>query len=145
MSITAYRRLTIVLAVVCIGLLAFVVALFEVRLPRHFQSTSEVHGQLDVPLTNYTLSEFTDFPSFLARVTTRTTTSDLWKSPVKTNYGFGLILEKTNGEAFQVSEIPTSRRVFDIVSSLETGRRYMFPDVLMMWSNTALEPTPTAP
>ena len=145
MSITAYRRLTIVLAVVCVGLLIFAVTLFVARFPRHFESASEVHGLLDVPLTNYSLSVFTNFPSFRARVTTRTTTSDLWKSPVKTNYGFGLILEKTNGEAFQVSEIPTSRRVFDIVSSLETGRRYMFPDVLMMWSNTALEPTPTAP
>jgi hypothetical protein len=139
MSITAYRRLTICLAVVCCGLLIFAVALFEVYFRYLAASVPEPHGQLEVPLTNYSLSEFTNLPSFLARVTLRSTTSDLWRSPVQTNYGFNLILEKTNGEVLGVSAIPTSRRIFDIVGSLESGHSYVFPDALVMWFSFTIE------
>jgi hypothetical protein len=94
-------------------------------------STSESGDQLLVPLTVYHISQFTNFQSFEAQIVTKDAGSYLRKSSGETNYFVEVILLKTNGEEFAISENPTSENMFRVINSLEKGRSYIFPNVLI--------------
>jgi hypothetical protein len=101
---------------------------FTASCSKHLDSTSESEDQLLVPLTDYHVSKFTNFQSFEAQIVNKATGSYLRKSSGETNYFVEIILLKTNGEEFAVSENPTSQKMFEVVNSLEKGRSYFSPE-----------------
>ncbi len=124
---TMNSKLLLCLALVLSGGLT----VFTASCSKRSDSTSESEDQLLVPLTDYHISQFTNFQSFEAQIVNKATGSYLRKSSGETNYFVEVILLKTNGEEFAVSENPSSQKMFEVVNSLEKGRSYIFPNALI--------------
>jgi hypothetical protein len=89
------------------------------------------NGTFEIPMTVYSISSFTNFPSFRGKFLDKHVGSYLEKNSGKTNLFITIFLEKTSGEPFAVSENPTSQNMFQIINLLEKDHSYIFPEVLM--------------
>ena len=104
------------------------VTAFDMGCGKRSDSPAKFDGQLGVPLTMYDFSHFTNCQSFQARIESKHILSHLKKSSRETNFLFSIVLQKINGEECAVYEDPTSPKMVRIVSSLEEGHTYTFPD-----------------
>ena len=121
------RTVIILVAVVVIAMIGewkFV----ETRTFNHYRR--EV-GTFETPMPLYNITEFTNFPSFEAKVFDMDIGNYLEKHSGKTNFYFMIFLEKTNGDQFTVLDTSTSQEMFQVVNSLEKDRSYTFPDALV--------------
>src|SRR5579862_1334432 len=85
-------------------------------------------ASFEVPVVDYPISKFANFQTFRAELVTKQTDSYLEKSSGKTNYFFVILLKKTNGEQFTVSENRSEEHMVQVINSLEKDRSYTFPD-----------------
>jgi|SRR5208282_1002021 len=87
---------------------------------------------------NYSFSEIRKFPAFPAKLEAKHTGNFLNKKTGQTNYFVTIILERGDGDELSVSDnYNTSQNLLLFVNTLEKGRRYTFPDVLMLATNNS--------
>lgn len=80
-------------------------------------------------IPQYTLSEFANRPSFRATLTHK----QVWGPDAdigKTNFSVGIVVQEESGERLAVSDRAASQELIKLVTSLQEGHTYTFPDVL---------------